>query len=83
MTEFLISLSGMPSPSFAAMNASGYPVDLDASADERESRALTYRGDLVLHARAETGTVRTSMMQYSREVGFSAYWMLHSPTTPR
>ena len=25
----------------------------------------------------------TSMMQYSREVGFSAYWMLHSPTTPR
>ena len=25
----------------------------------------------------------TSMMQYSLLVGLSAYWMLHSPTTPR
>ena len=25
----------------------------------------------------------TSMMQYSSLSGFSAYWMLHSPTTPR
>lgn len=25
----------------------------------------------------------TSMTQYSRDVGFSAYWMLHSPMTPR
>jgi len=25
----------------------------------------------------------TSMIQYSREDGFRAYWILHSPTMPR
>lgn len=41
VTELRISLSGMPRPSLAAMKASGYPVALEASADERERRALT------------------------------------------
>jgi hypothetical protein len=53
------------SASFAATYASGYPVAFDASAEDRERRALT------------------SIMQYSSLCGLSAYWMLHSPTTPR
>lgn len=42
VTEFLISLRGIPRPSFAAIKASGYPVALEAKADERDRRALTY-----------------------------------------
>jgi hypothetical protein len=42
VTEFLISLRGIPRPSLAAINASGYPVALEARADERDKRALTY-----------------------------------------
>ena len=32
----------MPRPSLAAIKASGYPVALEARADERDKRALTY-----------------------------------------
>ena len=42
VTEFLISFRGIPRPSFAAIKASGYPVALEARADERDKRALTY-----------------------------------------
>lgn len=42
VTEFLISLRGIPRPNFAAIKASGYPVALEARADERDRRALTY-----------------------------------------
>ena len=42
VTEFLISLRGIPRPSLAAIKASGYPVALEARADERDKRALTY-----------------------------------------
>ena len=42
VTEFLISLRGIPRPSLAAINARGYPVALEARADERDKRALTY-----------------------------------------
>lgn len=42
VTEFLISLRGIPRPSLAAMKARGYPVALEARADERDKRALTY-----------------------------------------
>ena len=42
VTEFLISLRGIPRPSLAAIKANGYPVALEASADERDKRALTY-----------------------------------------
>ena len=52
-------------PSFAATYAKGYPVALEAKADERDKRAFT------------------SMMRNSSELGSTAYWMLHSPTTPR
>lgn len=43
MTEFLISLSGMLRPSFAAIKARGYPVAFEARAEDRDKRALTYR----------------------------------------
>lgn len=42
VTEFLISLRGIPRPNLAAIKASGYPVALEARADERDKRALTY-----------------------------------------
>jgi hypothetical protein len=42
VTEFLISLRGIPRPSLAAIKASGYPVALEARADDRDKRALTY-----------------------------------------
>lgn len=40
---------------------------------------------VALEARAELleSLALTSMMQYSSEVGWRAYWMLHSPTMPR
>lgn len=40
---------------------------------------------VAFEARAELreSLALTSMMQYSSEVGWSAYWMLHSPTMPR
>lgn len=40
---------------------------------------------VALDARAELleSLAFTSMMQYSREDGWRAYWMLHSPTMPR
>lgn len=40
---------------------------------------------VALEARAELLESRalTSMMQYSRDDGCKAYWMLHSPTMPR
>lgn len=51
MTVFLISFSGIPSPSFAAMNASGYPVAFEARAEERERRALTFIVNIRSHGR--------------------------------
>lgn len=47
VTEFLISLRGIPRPNLAAIKASGYPVALEASADERDKRALTYIEQIV------------------------------------
>ena len=85
----MISFNGMPNPSFAAMKASGYPVAFDAKAEERDRRALTCRiEDDVKQIRTERGMDErrykvTSMIQYSRDVGFSAYWILHSPMTPK
>jgi len=59
------TVRGIPSASFAATNARGYPVAFEARADERERRAFT------------------SMIQYSTECGFKAYWILHSPMMPK
>jgi len=44
VTEFLISCRGMLRPSLAAMNASGYPVALEARAEDLDRRAFTYGG---------------------------------------
>lgn len=67
VTEFLISLSGIPRPSLAAMNASGYPVALEARAEERDRRALTLGVDnnLVSNSLSVFYYRPTSMMQYS------------------
>ena len=66
VTEFLISLRGIPRPSLAAIKASGYPVALEARADERDKRALTCIKQIYSAlVQITTNRTRTSMMQYS------------------
>ena len=56
VTEFLISCRGMLRPSLAAINASGYPVALEARAEDLDRRAFTY-GDSELASRDEFKTL--------------------------
>ena len=66
VTEFFISLRGIPRPSLAAIKASGYPVALEARAEERDKRALTYiLNKYSTLIQISTNKTRTSMMQYS------------------
>jgi hypothetical protein len=47
------------------MKASGYPVALEAKADERDKRALTYIEQKLSLIQTTTNENSTSIMQYS------------------